>query len=185
MQMVSPLHKMLPHIPPPGHDTAEPAAAIAGLFNIYHRLVGNGLHNRLIMHSVERRIPGCRRRPRGELLVDIRQRQWLSGLLVNELEILTRGVCRVAAWLGRTEPIVELLLQLRVDLPIERGELVPVLEEFSTPFPGFYLYYPERRQASPPLRALVDYLRQKRRGARSKRSRRGVARSRRGKPGGG
>ncbi|MGH7671212.1 MAG: LysR family transcriptional regulator [Gemmatimonadaceae bacterium] len=68
---------------------------------------------------------------------------------------------------------------------IERGELVPVLEEFSTPFPGFYLYYPERRQASPPLRALVDYLRQKRRGARSKRSRRGVARSRRGKPGGG
>jgi DNA-binding transcriptional LysR family regulator len=41
---------------------------------------------------------------------------------------------------------------------VERGELVPVLEEFSTPFPGFYLYYPERRQASPPLRALIDYL---------------------------
>jgi DNA-binding transcriptional LysR family regulator len=33
---------------------------------------------------------------------------------------------------------------------IERGELVSVLEEFSTPFPGFYLYYPARRQASPP-----------------------------------
>ncbi|HST62881.1 MAG TPA: LysR family transcriptional regulator [Longimicrobium sp.] len=41
---------------------------------------------------------------------------------------------------------------------VERGELVPVLEEFSTPFPGFYLDYPERRQASPPLRALIDYL---------------------------
>jgi DNA-binding transcriptional LysR family regulator len=41
---------------------------------------------------------------------------------------------------------------------IERGELVPVLEEFSTPFPGFYLYYPARRQASPALRALIDYL---------------------------
>lgn len=41
---------------------------------------------------------------------------------------------------------------------IERGELVPVLEEFSTPFPGFYLYYPQRRTASPPLRALIDYL---------------------------
>jgi len=41
---------------------------------------------------------------------------------------------------------------------VERGELVPVLEEFSTPFPGFYLYYPQRRQASPPLRALIDYL---------------------------
>jgi DNA-binding transcriptional LysR family regulator len=41
---------------------------------------------------------------------------------------------------------------------IERGELVSVLEEFSTPFPGFYLYYPARRQASPALRALIDYV---------------------------
>lgn len=40
---------------------------------------------------------------------------------------------------------------------VERGELVPVLEEFSTPIPGFYLYYPERRQASPALRVLIDY----------------------------
>jgi hypothetical protein len=37
------------------------------------------------------------------------------------------------------------------------------LEEFSTPFPGFYLYYPQRRHASPALRALVDYLRRVRR----------------------
>jgi len=37
---------------------------------------------------------------------------------------------------------------------IERGELVPVLEGICPPFPGFYLYYPQRRQASPPLRAL-------------------------------
>lgn len=41
---------------------------------------------------------------------------------------------------------------------IERGELVSVLEEFSTPFPGFYLYYPARRQPSPALRALINYL---------------------------
>lgn len=52
---------------------------------------------------------------------------------------------------------------------VARGELVPVLEEFSTPFPGFYLYYPERRHASPALRALVDYLRRKRRESRTKR----------------
>lgn len=53
---------------------------------------------------------------------------------------------------------------------VSRGELVPVLEQFSTPFPGFYLYYPQRRHASPALRALVDYLRgvrQKERGART------------------
>jgi DNA-binding transcriptional LysR family regulator len=41
---------------------------------------------------------------------------------------------------------------------IERGEFVSVLDEFSTPFPGFYLYYPAWRQASPALRALIDYL---------------------------
>ena len=42
---------------------------------------------------------------------------------------------------------------------IASGALVPVLEEFSPPFPGYYLYYPQRRHASPALRALVDYLR--------------------------
>lgn len=41
---------------------------------------------------------------------------------------------------------------------LERGELVSALEKFSTPFPGFYLYYPARRQASTALRALIDYL---------------------------
>ncbi|HVX39710.1 MAG TPA: LysR family transcriptional regulator [Gemmatimonadaceae bacterium] len=46
--------------------------------------------------------------------------------------------------------------------PIARGELVAVLEEFSTPFPGFYLYYPQRRHASAALRAFVDYLRHQR-----------------------
>lgn len=55
---------------------------------------------------------------------------------------------------------------------VARGELVPVLEEFSTPFPGFYLYYPERRHASPALRALVDYLKRKRRDSRAKGRRR-------------
>jgi DNA-binding transcriptional LysR family regulator len=42
---------------------------------------------------------------------------------------------------------------------IERGDLVSVLEEFCGPFPGYYLYYPERRHASPALRALIEHLR--------------------------
>ncbi len=46
---------------------------------------------------------------------------------------------------------------------VERGELVSVLDAYCTPFPGFYLYYPQRRHAPPPLRALVDYLRQRKR----------------------
>jgi DNA-binding transcriptional LysR family regulator len=44
----------------------------------------------------------------------------------------------------------------------EQAAWLPVLEEFSTPFPGFYLYYPQRRHASPALRALIDYLRSSR-----------------------
>jgi DNA-binding transcriptional LysR family regulator len=46
---------------------------------------------------------------------------------------------------------------------VERGELVRVLAPFCPPFPGCFLYYPERRQASPALRALVEYLRETRR----------------------
>lgn len=42
---------------------------------------------------------------------------------------------------------------------INRGELVPVLEDFCPYFPGFYLYYPSRRNMAPKLRALVQHLR--------------------------
>jgi DNA-binding transcriptional LysR family regulator len=45
---------------------------------------------------------------------------------------------------------------------IASGELEVVLDEFSTPFPGFYLYYPQRRHASTALRAFIDFLRKNR-----------------------
>jgi DNA-binding transcriptional LysR family regulator len=45
---------------------------------------------------------------------------------------------------------------------IDRGEVIAVLEEYSPPFPGYYLYYPQRRQASSALRALIGYLLQMR-----------------------
>ncbi|MCJ8519541.1 DNA-binding transcriptional LysR family regulator [Pseudorhizobium tarimense] len=46
--------------------------------------------------------------------------------------------------------------------PIDRGELVPLLEDFCPRFPGFYLYYPSRRNMAPKLRALMDHLRRNR-----------------------
>lgn len=46
---------------------------------------------------------------------------------------------------------------------IARAELVPLLEEFCPPFPGFYLYYPTRRNVPLKLRVLIDYLRRQRR----------------------
>lgn len=42
---------------------------------------------------------------------------------------------------------------------IARGELIPILEDYCPYFAGFYLYYPNRRNLAPKLRALVDHLR--------------------------
>jgi DNA-binding transcriptional LysR family regulator len=39
------------------------------------------------------------------------------------------------------------------------GELVRVLADWCTPFPGYHLYYPSRRQATPAFSLLVDSLR--------------------------
>lgn len=47
---------------------------------------------------------------------------------------------------------------------LERGELLPLLEEFSAPFAGFYLYYPSRRRIEPKLRAFIDHVQAHRRG---------------------
>jgi DNA-binding transcriptional LysR family regulator len=45
---------------------------------------------------------------------------------------------------------------------IRSGALVPVLEEYCPRFAGFFLYFPDRRNLAPKLRALVDHLRQHR-----------------------
>ncbi|EJJ31509.1 LysR family transcriptional regulator [Rhizobium sp. CF142] len=42
---------------------------------------------------------------------------------------------------------------------IKEGKLIPVLEDWSPPFPGYHLYYPTRRLASPAFSLLVDALR--------------------------
>ncbi|AOJ40316.1 hypothetical protein WJ23_20430 [Burkholderia lata] len=40
----------------------------------------------------------------------------------------------------------------------EDGSLVPLLGAFLPPFPGFFLYFPQRRNRVPKLRALIDRL---------------------------
>jgi DNA-binding transcriptional LysR family regulator len=39
------------------------------------------------------------------------------------------------------------------------GALVRLLADWCPPFPGFYLYYPGRRQLSPALAAFIEALR--------------------------
>ncbi|WGI27298.1 LysR family transcriptional regulator [Halomonas alkaliantarctica] len=42
---------------------------------------------------------------------------------------------------------------------IESGELVSLLQPYLPPFPGFYLYFPNRRNQPPKLRALIAHVR--------------------------
>lgn len=42
---------------------------------------------------------------------------------------------------------------------IDRGELVTTLDEYLPAFPGFFLYFPNRRNMAPKLRALIDHVR--------------------------
>jgi len=42
---------------------------------------------------------------------------------------------------------------------LPEGKLIRVLEEWCRPFPGYYLYYPSRKQPSPAFSLVVDALR--------------------------
>jgi DNA-binding transcriptional LysR family regulator len=47
----------------------------------------------------------------------------------------------------------------RVEPQLKSGELIRVLEDWCQPFPGFFLYYPSRRQQPAALSALINTLR--------------------------
>ena len=52
-----------------------------------------------------------------------------------------------------------LVAEARVASHLAKRELVRVMEDWTPPFPGFFLYYPSRRQQPAPLTALVATLR--------------------------
>jgi len=49
-----------------------------------------------------------------------------------------------------------------VDQLMEQGRLVRVLADWSPPLAGFKLYFPERHRTEPKLRALIDFLKDRR-----------------------
>lgn len=71
-------------------------------------------------------------------------------LIVNEPEI---GVQAAVEGVG-----LAFLFRYQVQAQLSAGNLVRVLKEWSPPFPGFYLYYPGRRQMPPALRAFIDFV---------------------------
>lgn len=44
---------------------------------------------------------------------------------------------------------------------VDSGELVPLLQDFLPPFPGFFLYFPQRRNMAPKMRALIEHIRRR------------------------
>jgi DNA-binding transcriptional LysR family regulator len=51
------------------------------------------------------------------------------------------------------------LIEDQVGSLVQAGALTRALEDWCPPFPGFFLYYPGRRQVSPALAALIDTIR--------------------------
>ena len=51
------------------------------------------------------------------------------------------------------------VLEEQVASLLQAGALARVLEDWCPPFPGFFLYYPGRRQASPALAAFINAIR--------------------------
>lgn len=72
-------------------------------------------------------------------------------LVVNDIAIVRQGA---VSGLGLCYLPLD-YLQVHLDA----GELVRVLEDWCPPFPGYHLYYPSRRQQSPALAAFVAAVR--------------------------
>lgn len=69
----------------------------------------------------------------------------------NDMWVMVRTAC---AGGGLTFGMEELFRPY-----LARGELVTLLDAYLPPFPGFFLYFPERRNLPPKLRALIDHAR--------------------------
>lgn len=73
-------------------------------------------------------------------------------LIVDDKEIMRRAALNgVGIGFGAEQAVAD---------DIEAGRLVPLLEQWSAPFPGLFLCYPQQRQMSPALRAFIDAVRE-------------------------
>ena len=72
-------------------------------------------------------------------------------LIVDDVELVTRAAMDGVG--------LAFLSEEQVVPHLASGALVRVLEAWCQPYPGFFLYYPSRRQQPPALAALIDVLR--------------------------
>lgn len=81
---------------------------------------------------------------------------WFSVAVEGPLITTSRAVMVDAALAGVG---IAFLKEESVVDAFARGELVPLLTDWSVPFPGYYLCYPQQRQMAPALRAVIDTIR--------------------------
>ncbi|MBK9408413.1 MAG: LysR family transcriptional regulator [Gemmatimonadetes bacterium] len=91
--------------------------------------------------------------------------RWRCPRVLSTASAINRRLA--AAGLGVTMAMDAYILE-----ELASGVLVRVLEEFCEPFPGYYLYYPQRQHASRALRALIEQLQQSRNVRRGRRAKR-------------
>jgi DNA-binding transcriptional LysR family regulator len=72
-------------------------------------------------------------------------------LIVDDLEIVTRAALDSVG--------LAFMSEKHATPHLTDGKLVRVLEDWCQPFPGFFLYYPSRRQQPAALAALIKSLR--------------------------
>lgn len=78
-------------------------------------------------------------------------------LVVNDVPLILRAA---AEGVG-----LACVLEDQAARQLASGELVRVLEDWCPPFPGYHLYYPDRRQLTPAFSLLVSTLRRRKRSA--------------------
>jgi DNA-binding transcriptional LysR family regulator len=82
--------------------------------------------------------------------------RWFQVAVDGPLIVNSRDLERQAALAGIGLAFV---VEDRAAALIADGRLVPLLRQWSAPFPGFFLCYPEQRQMAPALRAFIDRVR--------------------------
>ena len=82
--------------------------------------------------------------------------RWFEVAVTGPLIATDRATCVRAALDGAG---VAFAVEQAVAQLVGTGRLVPVLERWSAPFPGFFLCYPQQRQMAPALRAFIDVVR--------------------------
>lgn len=110
-------------------------------------------HDLLHHRCIRWRWPGNALPYRWEFCEDGR---WFEIAVEGPLIVNSRALAHQAALAGVG---ISFALEGSVAELIAEGRLVPLLERWSAPFPGYYLCYPRQRQMAPALRAFIDAVR--------------------------